>query len=96
MGPTVRVVISALYALLTWRNSRSHAQLLSTNKCLLVADGPSGLGIWLFALHAGFSLQNPTRTIASAPGRRFELAVDEQRKVVAFVIMEPVSCNSFL
>ncbi|KAG8903434.1 hypothetical protein FRB99_003283 [Tulasnella sp. 403] len=74
---------------LTWNlrymqilNSRSRKHIL------LVIDLLDSVGIWLFPLLDGVSLDRPTKSIPNMKNRRYALACDEQRRLLAIVISD--------
>ncbi|KAG8930698.1 hypothetical protein FRC01_002392 [Tulasnella sp. 417] len=75
---------------LNWNVRR--VQMLGPKKCLLVIDGPDKTRIWIFSPHAGLNLDAPNYHIASLSDRKYVIAVDEQKKLLAFVITGPASC----
>ncbi|KAG9001403.1 hypothetical protein FRB90_011631, partial [Tulasnella sp. 427] len=72
---------------------RSRVQMLGPKKCLLVIDGPDKTRIWIFSPHAGFNMNAPTYHVPSVPDRKCVIAVEEQKKILAFVMMCPNSCT---
>ncbi|KIO19084.1 hypothetical protein M407DRAFT_44020, partial [Tulasnella calospora MUT 4182] len=70
---------------LTWNVRR--VQMLGPKKCLLVTDAPDKTRIWIFSPHAGLNLDAPNYHIASLSDKEYVIAVDEQKKLLAFVIM---------
>lgn len=76
---------------------RSHAilssrlQILGPKKVLLIVDCPDKIRLWLFPLRTGFSIDRPTCSIPNVHGRKYVIAVDEQMRLVALALTEPVS-----
>lgn len=68
----------------------SRLQVLGPKKALLIVDCPDKIRFWLFSLRNGFSLDKPTCSIPNLQGRHYQLAVDEQTRLVALVITEAV------
>ncbi|KAG8901723.1 hypothetical protein FRC00_005050 [Tulasnella sp. 408] len=82
---------------LGWRIRR--LQILGSKKALLIVDCPDKIRLWVFPLRTGFSVDRATCSIPNVHGRKYEVAVDEQMRLVALVITEPpglVSLQEFL
>ncbi|KAG8900671.1 hypothetical protein FRB99_005822, partial [Tulasnella sp. 403] len=78
---------------LAW--SLRHIQVFnnrSKKHVLLVIDLPDSVGIWLFPLLDGPSFDKPTKSIPNMKNRRYTLACDEQRRLLAIVISDPDKC----
>ncbi|KAG8900444.1 hypothetical protein FRB99_006040 [Tulasnella sp. 403] len=78
---------------LTW-NLR-HIQIFnnrSRKHVLLVIDLTDSVGIWLFPLLDGPSFDKPTKSIPNMKNRRYTLACDEQRRLLAIVISDYDKC----
>ncbi|KAG8994929.1 hypothetical protein FRB90_000300 [Tulasnella sp. 427] len=67
-------------------------QMLGPKKCLLVIDGPEKTRIWIFSPHAGFNIDAPTYHLPLVPNRKYVVAVDEQKRVLAFIMMGTNTC----
>ncbi|KAG8897271.1 hypothetical protein FRB99_008270, partial [Tulasnella sp. 403] len=78
---------------LTW-NLR-HIQVFnnrSMKHVLLIIDLPGSVGIWLFPLLGGVSLDKPTKSIPNLNHCRYTLAYDEQLRLLAIVMSDPNKC----
>lgn len=64
--------------------------MIGPRRCLLVIDTPGKTRIWVFSPQSGPKLEAPTYQIASPAERKYIIAVDEQKRVLAFVVMSQV------
>ncbi|KAG8930699.1 hypothetical protein FRC01_002393 [Tulasnella sp. 417] len=62
-------------------------QLLTPDKCLLIVDTPTKSLIWLFSHDSSFRLDRATYELSPLWDRECAIAVDEQTRVIALVIM---------
>ncbi|KAG8901724.1 hypothetical protein FRC00_005051 [Tulasnella sp. 408] len=70
---------------LNWEVRR--VQMIGPRRCLLVIDTPGKTRIWIFSPQSGPKLEAPTYQIALPAERKYVIAVDEQKRVLAFVVM---------
>lgn len=66
-------------------------QIIGQKKALLIVDCPDKIRLWLFSLQTGFSIDHPQSSIPNSTGRKYVVAVDEQTRLVALAMTEPVS-----
>ncbi|KAG9030022.1 hypothetical protein FS837_003379, partial [Tulasnella sp. UAMH 9824] len=62
-------------------------QMLTSERCLLIVDTPEKSIIWLFSRDVSFRHDRPTYEISSLWDQECAVAVDEQTRVIALVIM---------
>ncbi|KAG9001922.1 hypothetical protein FRB90_011463 [Tulasnella sp. 427] len=70
-----------------WRIRR--LQIFGQKRALLVVDCPDKIRMWLFSLQTGFSADRPTCSIPNVAGRKYQVAADEQTRIVALAMTEP-------
>lgn len=75
---------------------RRWVQMLTSERCLLIVDTPEKSLIWLFSRDVNFRHDRPTYEISSLWDQECAVAVDEQTRVIALVVMGSVSEFKYL